>query len=147
MASKSTKPAWEIDAADLGKSLTGLGINLLVSNVEDTVRFSEQVLAAQVVYWNEDFAVLRSEQAQWMLHADHTYDHHPLLGFVKDQEGRGQGVELQLFNQQPDAAETRARENDYIVLAGSADKPHGLRECCILDPDGYCWVISQPLKS
>jgi catechol 2,3-dioxygenase-like lactoylglutathione lyase family enzyme len=147
MASKSTKQAWEIDAADFGKSLSGLGINLLVSNVEDTVRFSEQVLAAQVVYWNEDFAVLRSEQAQWMLHADHTYDHHPLLGFVKDQEGRGQGVELQLFNQQPDAAETRARENDYIVLAGSADKPHGLRECCILDPDGYCWVISQPLKS
>ena len=146
MASKSTKQAWEIDAADFGKSLTGLGINLLVSNVEDTVRFSEQVLAAQVVYWNEDFAVLRKEQAQWMLHADHTYDHHPLLGFVKDQQGRGQGVELQLFNQQPDAAEKRAHENDYIVLAGSADKPHGLRECCILDPDGYCWVISEPLK-
>jgi catechol 2,3-dioxygenase-like lactoylglutathione lyase family enzyme len=145
MASKSTKEPWEIDAADFGKSLTGLGVNLLVSDVENTVRFSEEVLAARVVYWNQDFAVLRNDEAQWMLHADHTYDNHPLLGFVMGQEGRGQGVELQLFNQDPDAAEARAHDNDYIVLAGSADKPHGLRECCILDPDGYCWVLSRPL--
>lgn len=147
MSSKSTKKDWEVDATDFGRSLTGLGINLLVTNVENTVRFSEQVLGAKAVYWNEDFAVLRSNQAQWMLHADHTFDHHPLLGFVKDQEGRGQGVELQLFNQEPDAAEARARENDYIVLAGSVDKPHGLRECSILDPDGYCWVVSVPLNA
>ncbi len=26
------------------------------------------------------------------------------------------------------------------VLAGSIDKPHGLRECIILDHEGYAWV-------
>jgi hypothetical protein len=26
------------------------------------------------------------------------------------------------------------------VLSEAADKPHGLRESYILDPDGYCWV-------
>ena len=28
----------------------------------------------------------------------------------------------------------------HHVLAEAADKPHGLRESYILDPDGYCWV-------
>lgn len=146
MSSKSTKEDWAVGAVYFGKSLTGLGINLLVTNIEQTVRFSELVLTAEVVYWNEDFAVIRNNEAQWMLHADHTFDHHPLLGFVQGQEGRGKGVELQLFNHDPDAAETRAREEDYIILAGSADKAHGLRECSILDPDGYCWVVSLPLN-
>jgi hypothetical protein len=27
-----------------------------------------------------------------------------------------------------------------VVLAASADKPHGLRECFLADPDGYVWV-------
>lgn len=27
-----------------------------------------------------------------------------------------------------------------MILAGAADKPHGLREAFILDPEGYCWV-------
>jgi hypothetical protein len=27
-----------------------------------------------------------------------------------------------------------------MVLAGSMDKPHGLRECMLIDDDGYVWV-------
>jgi hypothetical protein len=30
------------------------------------------------------------------------------------------------------------------VLQAPADKPHGLREAYILDPDGYCWVPGRP---
>ncbi|MGR3983992.1 MAG: glyoxalase, partial [Gammaproteobacteria bacterium] len=45
----------------------------------------------------------------------------------------------------PDAAEKRARAGGYEVLQASADKPHGLRECFLLDPDGYCWVPSMRL--
>ena len=37
-------------------------------------------------------------------------------------------------------AEARARSQGFTVLAGSIDKPHGLRECVILDDDGYAWV-------
>ena len=40
----------------------------------------------------------------------------------------------------PDTAEARARRAGHTVLAPSADKPHGLRECYIADPDGYVWV-------
>ena len=32
------------------------------------------------------------------------------------------------------------------VLAESRDKPHGLRECYIADPDGYIWVPGVALE-
>lgn len=145
MSTKSTKDDWSVSASDFGKSLKGLGINLLVTNMEATLDFSKNTLGASVTYWNEDFAVIRLGDVQWMLHTDHTYNDNPLLGFVKNADGRGQGVELQLYNQDPDAVEARARNRDELVLAGCLNKPHGLRECYVLDPDGYCWVISRPL--
>lgn len=145
MTSKSTKEAWTISAPDYGRSLKGLGVNVLVTDVEQSVRFAETVFLAKAAYWNVDFAVMRTDAAEWMLHADHTYSDHPLQGFVAGLEGRGQGAEFQLYNIDPDEAEARARKADYMVLAGSMNKPHGLRECYILDPDGYCWVVSRPL--
>ena len=32
-----------------------------------------------------------------------------------------------------------------MILQPPTNKPHGLREAYILDPDGYCWVPSRPL--
>jgi hypothetical protein len=29
-------------------------------------------------------------------------------------------------------------------LSGSMDKPHGLRECMIIDDEGYVWVPGMP---
>lgn len=145
MSTKSTKEPWSVSAPDYGKSLTGFGVNLLVKEMEPSLAFARDVLEAETVYWNEDFAVVKHGDTTWMLHADHTYSDHPLSGVVKDLDARGMGVELQLYNMDPDAAEARARDHDYIVFAGSLNKPHGLRECYILDPDGYCWVISRPL--
>ena len=146
MATKSTKKNWAITAADFGKSLKGFGINLLVTDMKASIDFSKNVLNAQITYWNEDFAVLHHGDAQWMLHTDHTYENNSLLGFVQNTEGRGQGVELHLYELDPDAAEARALAHDSILLAGCLNKPHGLRECYILDPDGYCWVASRPLR-
>jgi len=146
MSTKSTKEPWSVSAPDFGKSLSGMGINLLVKEVEPSLAFATDVLGAEIAYWNEDFAVLKLGDVSWMLHADHTYSDNPYLGVVQDLEVRGMGVELQLYNQDPDAAEARARAKDYIVFAGCLNKPHGLRECYLLDPSGYCWVISRPLR-
>lgn len=126
-----------------GRSLTGFGVNLLVTDVARSVGFAVDVLGASVVYADPDFAVLRHGAAEWMLHADHTYDSHPLSGIACTAEGRGAGVELRLYHSDPDRAETAARAAGHMVLAGAADKNHGLREAYILDPDGYCWVPSQ----
>ncbi len=150
MTSKSTKEPWSVDAPSYGKGLTGVGFNLLVAEMTRAIDFATNVLGAETRYWNEDFAVLSANGADWMLHADHTYSANPLLGFVRDENGdpiesRGIGAEFHLYNQDPDAAEQRARDFGAIILAGCLNKPHGLRECYILDPDGYCWVVSRPL--
>jgi len=79
-----------------------------------------------------------------MLHSDRSYRDHPLSGIAMAAEGRGAGAELRLYGRDPDAAEAVARNLGGVVLAGAADKPHGVREAFILDPEGYCWVPTIP---
>ena len=129
-----------VSAPDYGRALRGIGFNLLVADVQRSVRFVTEVLGATSFYDNDSFAALRLNGGEFMLHADHTYHGNPLLGIVQGIEGRGAGVELRIYGCDPDVAEARARELGYTVLAGSIDKPHGLRECMIVDDDGYVWV-------
>jgi len=135
--------AWML-ADDYGRSLKGLGINLLVENIERAVAFQTSVLAAEVVYADPDFAVLHGYGAEWMLHADHTYNDHEFYGSLRPDTARGIGVELRLHGCDPDAAEARAREAGYTVMVGSMDKQHGLREAYLVDVDGYVWVPDVP---
>ena len=135
---------------DYGRSLRGFGVNLLVADMARAVAFQAEVLGVTVVYQDADFAVLAHEGAdgrsyQWMLHADHSFADHPLLALTGDGALRGAGVELRLYDHDPDGAEARARARGDHVLAPSADKPHGLRECCLVDPDGYVWVPARTL--
>ncbi|MBA4097376.1 MAG: glyoxalase [Rhodospirillum sp.] len=131
-------------AEEYGRSLQGLGINLLVRDVTRSVAFARNVLGASVAYADKDFAVLRyangPTRAEWMLHSDGTYHSNPLLGLIGDAQVRGVGVEVRLYYCDPDVAVERAKEHGHHVLSEAADKPHGLRESYILDPDGYCWV-------
>lgn len=127
-----------------GRSLRGLGINLLVRDVARAVAFQTGVLGATAVYADPDFAVLRLGGGEWMLHADHAFADHPLLALTGDGALRGVGVELRLYDADPDACAARARAQGHTVLAPAQDKPHGLRECVLIDPDGYAWVPSRP---
>ena len=132
-------------AADAyGRSLTGMGVNLLVREVARSVAFLTEVLRLKTVYADADFAVLRHGGREGgqdvILHADHTYAEHPLLALTGDGALRGVGVELRLYGIDPDAAEARARARGDVVFAETRDKPHGLRECYLADPDGYIWV-------
>ena len=83
---------------------------------------------------------------RWMLHADHTYQGHPLHHEIAAVTARGSGAELRLHGCDPDAATTAARANGFIVVAEPADKPHGLREAYLADPDGYVWVPDVPTR-
>ncbi|MDX1400436.1 MAG: VOC family protein [Kiloniellales bacterium] len=127
-------------AADYGRSLKGFGVNLLVGDIARTLPFLTEVLGIQLRHRADGFAVLSYQGCQWMLHEDSTYHSNPLLGLTGDGAIRGIGVELRLYNIDPDEAEARAREGGYTVLQGSTNKPHGLRECYLVDPDGYVWV-------
>jgi len=129
-----------MSAADYGRSLRGFGVNLLVRDVAQALRFQREVLGLTPVYHDPDFAVLSYGGHQWMLHADHTYHSHPLLALVGDGAIRGAGCELRLYGLDPDAAAARCADAGFTVLAAAADKPHGLREAYLADADGYVWV-------
>ncbi len=141
---KSTKTPF-MPAEDYGRSLKGFNVNLVVREVAPVVRFLTEVLEVELVYDDPDLAVLRHEGVDWMIHAEHVYDDRPMLTRTRKANLRGAGCELRLYNVDPDAAEARARAGGYQVLAASEDKPHGLRECYLLDPEGYVWVPGRPL--
>jgi catechol 2,3-dioxygenase-like lactoylglutathione lyase family enzyme len=129
-----------------GRALHGLTINLLVRNMAAALRFSCEVLGAKVVYSDPDFAVLQHGDAEWMLHADHTYLEHPVQTSLTSGHPRGIGAELRLHGCDPDAAAAAARHLGFTVVASAQDKPHGLREAYLLDADGYLWVPDVPRK-
>lgn len=132
-------------APQYGRSLRGLTLDLLVRHVAAALPFHREVLAASVVYADPDFAVLRRDGAEWMLHADHTYEDSPLHAHLAGGLARGVGAELRLHGRDPDEAEAAARRVGFTVLAAATDKPHGLREAFLLDADGYLWFPDIPV--
>jgi catechol 2,3-dioxygenase-like lactoylglutathione lyase family enzyme len=140
-----------MSADEYGRQLKGLGINLLVRDMARSVAFAKDVLGATVVFADRDFAVLRytagRSAAEWMLHADGTYHANPLLPLLDDSAPRGLGAEIRLYDCDPDRAAMRAKAHGHHVLQEPSDKPHGLREAYILDPDGYCWVPGVPIAA
>jgi uncharacterized glyoxalase superfamily protein PhnB len=131
-----------LSAEDYGRSLRGLGFNLIVRDVAGAVSFAETVLHATPYYKTDAFAAMKLNGTDFMFHGDMTYASNPLKGFVDGNTPRGVGVELRVYGLDPDMAERRAREAGYTVLAGTIDKPHGLRECMIIDNEGYVWIPS-----
>ena len=132
----------ELGAEEVGRLLRGFGVNLLVRRVAQSVEFLHSVLRFEVLRQSDDYAMLAHREQLYQLHADSTYAAHPLLAQLPDAGLRGAGIELRLYEVDPDQAEHRARQGGYEVLQTATDKPHGLRECFLLDPDGYCWAPS-----
>jgi hypothetical protein len=127
-------------ASDYSRELIGLTVNLLVNNISKATQFSANVIEAKIIYEDIDFAAIEGFGSKWCFHADHTYDKNPLTNFVKPKDKRGLGIELRLLGCNPDRAEVRAKKYGFKVISNSQDKPHGLRECSIIDNSGYCWV-------
>ncbi len=127
-------------SSEYSRTLKGLTINILVKELEPAVRFAEKVLLAEIVYSDPDFAVASGYGADWMYHADHTYDNHPMGNTLLSDAVRGAGAEFRLHGCDPDAAEEAAREGGYEILSPATDKKRGMREVFIRDSDGYIWV-------
>ncbi len=131
-----------IPASQLATTLTGLGLNLLVSEVDLAVRFQNTVLGAEVIYADPDFALMQAMGSRWMLHAIHSYERHPFRLMSETQDLRGRGVELRLYGLDPDQVVVRARDFGAMILVDPQDKRHGFREAYIRCADGYTWVPS-----
>ena len=135
-----------VPAADFGAALRGIGLNLLVRDLAAEVAFLETVFGLVCHRVSPDFAIVTYGDHLLQLHADHTYHSNPLLGLLPEAPPRGAGIELRLFDTDPDLAAERAETfAGATVLIPPTDKPHGLREACILCENGYAWVPSRPL--
>lgn len=135
---------FETIAADaFGRSLRGLGVNLLCRDVVAMAAFLREVFGLQVHRLSADFAIVQHDGMIFQLHSDGTFGAHPLLGLVPEAAPRGGGAQFYLFGIDPDAAVARADPD--TVLEAPRDKPHGLREATILSPDGYAFSPARAL--
>jgi len=131
-------------ADDYGRGMRQFSVNLLVRDVRISLAFYERVLGAAVRYADEDFAVMKLLDFEFMLHADHAYDHHPLYERLQTPGQRGTGAELRVLGINPDSLERRAREAGATIIQTTRDFPHGWRDVMLADPDGYIWAVGVP---
>ncbi|MEP3442472.1 MAG: glyoxalase [Sulfitobacter sp.] len=131
-----------VGAESFGASLRGIGMNLLVRDVVAQVAFLETVFGMKAYQPTADFAIMRYGDQLFQLHSDGTYHSNPLLGLIPESPPRGGGVEIRLYDTDPEDACLRAQAAGGTILQAPADKPHGLREAYILCGNGYAWVPS-----
>ncbi|WP_299589932.1 glyoxalase [uncultured Tateyamaria sp.] len=133
-----------IDADSFGRNLRGIGLNLLVRDVGAQVAFLETVFDMQAHQPTADFAIITYGSQVFQLHSDGTYHSNPLLSLLPETPPRGAGIEIRLYDTDPDIAAERAEAAGGTILQAATDKPHGLREAFILCENGYAWVPSRP---
>jgi uncharacterized glyoxalase superfamily protein PhnB len=132
-------------ADEYGRTLPKFSVNLLVRNVATSLNFYRDVLGVTVRYSDGDFAALSFLGVNFMLHADHAYDHHPLHAHLQRTHERGVGAELRFLGVDPDQVEQRAKRAGAAIVQPAKDYPHGWREITLLDPDGYIWTVGLPI--
>lgn len=135
-----------IGAADFGAGLRGMGINLLVRDVDTQVTFLETVFGMKAFQPTADFAIITYGDQVFQIHSDGTYHSNPLLGLLPEVPPRGAGIEIRLYDTDPEAACAAAVAAGGTILQAPMDKPHGLREAYILCENGYAWVPSRALE-
>jgi len=133
-----------IDADSFGRSLRGIGLNFLVRDVLAECAFLEAVFGMTAHQVTKDFAIVTYGDQVFQLHSDGTYHSNPLLGLLPEQPPRGAGLEIHLYDTDPDEAAEKARALGAMILQEPTNKPHGLRETYILCENGYAWVASRP---
>ena len=83
-----------MSAADYGRTLVGLTLNLLVRDVATSLPFYTEVLGFRDLHHDPDFAALEREGVRLMLHADHTYAAQPWAPRLAERGKRGFGAEI-----------------------------------------------------
>ncbi|KIN74324.1 VOC family protein [Sulfitobacter guttiformis] len=135
-----------VGAAEFGAGLRGIGLNLLVRDVPRQIAFLEAVFGMKAHQPTKDFAIITYYDQVFQVHSDCTYHSNPVLALLPESPPRGAGIEIRLYNSDPDAACALAPAAGGTILQRPMDKPHGLREAYVLCENGYAWVVSRPLE-
>lgn len=133
-----------IDAAAFGRSLRGVGVNLLTRDVGALARFLQGCFGLTIRRESADFAIALHDGMMMQLHRDATFAAHPLHNLLPETGPRGAAVQIYLFGIDPDQAVARAEAAGGIVVEPARDKPHGLREATILAPEGQAFSPAVP---
>lgn len=133
-------------ADEYGRALPRFTVNLLVQDVAKALPFYRDVMQATVRYVDGDFAALEIAGTDFMLHADHSYDQHPLHVRVKGLKVRGAGAEIRVMGIDPDALEARAKKFGAEIVQEARDFPHGWRDVMVGDVDGYVWAVGVAIE-
>lgn len=128
-----------VSGVELGRSLRGVGVNLLCSDVPRMAAFLGGCLGLTLHRVEADFALAGHGEALIQLHSDAAFGGHPLMALLPDNPPRGAGVQVYLFGVDPDTACARAEAAGGQVIEPPTDKPHGLREATILAPEGQAF--------
>lgn len=128
-----------VSPADFGRSLRGVGVNILTRDLPALARFLEAAFGLTIHRQGRDFALAAHDGMLIQLHADATFAAHPLHRLLPEAAPRGAGVQLYLFGIDPDAAAARADAAGGTVIEPPRTKPHGLREATILAPEGQAF--------
>ncbi|RWZ58593.1 glyoxalase [Halobacillus fulvus] len=119
-----------------------LRLELFVQDIEESVRFYERVLGFVAPYGvNKEYTSITNGEVTLglgkMVKLEET---HPLKAGV--QEAKGKGVEIVLQVEDLQATYERVRSTGYEIETELGDRPWGLADFRLIDPDGYYIRIS-----
>jgi len=97
-----------VSPEDFGAALTGIGLNLLVHDVQAQVAFLGDVFGVRAQRVSANFAIVPYHGHLLQLHSDGTFSGHPLISLLPENPPRGAGVEIRLYHSDPDRAAERA---------------------------------------
>ena len=119
----------KVDAESFGASLRGIGLNLLVRDVLEQTAFLETVFEMNAFQATKDFAIMKYGDQVFQIHSDGTYHSHPLLSLVPEQPPRGGGIEIRLYESDPDACVARAEAlGDTVRVSPGGEAVEGVFE-------------------
>jgi uncharacterized glyoxalase superfamily protein PhnB len=136
-----------MSADEYGRRLPKFSSNLLVRHLATSLPSYREVLSATVRYADDDFAILTLLGTDFMLHADHAYDHPPRYAPLQAAREQGVGAELRFLGVDPLKVEEQAKRVGATLVQPAKDFAHGWREVTFRDPDGYIWTVGLPIPA
>lgn len=122
-------------------------VELFVPDVEASVRFYTEKLGFTLIRMEQDvlegeqratFAIIALERAVMLIA-------HESLGRDLALPPGGGAVSIRIMVKDVDAMYRRARDHGVPIVIDIADRPYGLRDFTISDPDGFRLRFASPL--
>ena len=114
-----------------------------VSDLSRSVRFWKDELGCRVLRQDANFAGLVFEDAHIMLATAHS----DAIARWLDSGPRGVGMHVRFMAKDLDDLYRRLVNNGVPIVSAIADRPYGLRDFIIADPDGFQLGFAAPIKA